>query len=566
MRLLLRRLPARIAPIVLLVVGACGGDPATPDVPAVIAISATSTTVTSGATVQLSGTYTNTKGKLVPGTVLTWSSSAPSVASVTSTGLVTGATAGSATITASYAGTGGTGAASSTVSLTVVAGAPTRLVVVTQPSGAASGVRLTTQPVVEVRDNADNLVTTASVQVSASLVGNGVLSGTATVAAAQGVVRFADLALTGALGNRALQFAATGLATATSGSFALGAGPPALLAFDRDVPVAAEVGVAITPPPIVRLFDNGGNLAATAGVSIRATATAAGIVLANDVAVTDTDGRATFTGLTATSGAATSTLQFTAAGLPALTSRAMSVAPRDTNATPTFITVARTAADTNEKIVVLTAPGATATPFLSARNALQFPVSTGGVTWLVRDASRASVAADGRITGIAEGRTWVVAQATRNPAVADSLLVFVPRSATSPIVRTLMPSYRITTDTFSIVVQVESRDGKPLTAADLELAWPGSQSSPFAPVTALTFTTLRPGVTITQPDGRQVLRMTWVTTTPVSGPVTLFRLNCRVNQRGVGNQVVITLNQLLAGDLTDVTAQASVFNPVVIVP
>jgi hypothetical protein len=34
----------------------------------------------------------------------------------------------------------------------------------------------------------------------------------------------------------------------------------------------------------------------------------------------------------------------------------------------------------------------------------------------------------------------------------------------------------------------------------------------------------------------------------------------------VGNQLVFTLNQLLAGDLSDVTAAASIFQPVVIVP
>ena len=60
--------------------------------------------------------------------------------------------------------------------------------------------------------------------------------------------------------------------------------------------------------------------------------------------------------------------------------------------------------------------------------------------------------------------------------------------------------------------------------------------------------------------------MTWASATPVSGPVQLVRIRAQVNQRGQGNQVVITLNQLLQGDLTDITSITSIFNPVVIIP
>jgi hypothetical protein len=82
-------------------------------------------------------------------------------------------------------------------------------------------------------------------------------------------------------------------------------------------------------------------------------------------------------------------------------------------------------------------------------------------------------------------------------------------------------------------------------------------------VTAIT--PLRAGVASQIVDAQENVRVTWVSATPVSGPVALVRLSCLVNQRGVGNQVVFTLNQLLAGDLTDITSAVSVFNPVVIV-
>jgi len=159
----------------------------------------------------------------------------------------------------------------------------------------------------------------------------------------------------------------------------------------------------------------------------------------------------------------------------------------------------------------------------------------------------------------------VVAQASRTPTVADSILVFVPRNATGPILRATLPSYRISTDTFSIVVEVVARDGRTLSAADLGVAWPGSAAFPFSPFTVTAITPLRAGVVAQIVDAQENVRVTWTSATPVSGVVSLIRLTCRVNQRGVGNQVVFTLNQLLAGDLTDVTGATSVFNPVVIV-
>ena len=179
---------------------------------------------------------------------------------------------------------------------------------------------------------------------------------------------------------------------------------------------------------------------------------------------------------------------------------------------------------------------------------------------------RAAMAADGRITGAREGRTFVVAEASRNTAVADSLLVFVPKTGTGPIIRTTLPSYRITTDTFSIVVQIESRDGQPLSAADLEIAWPGVAAFPYSPFTVTAFSKLRTGVEASQVDAQETLRVTWTSATPVNGPVQLIRLSCRVYTRRAGNQLVIRLNQLLQGDLTDVTASTSVFNPIVIIP
>jgi hypothetical protein len=60
-----------------------------------------------GRTVQLTASARDASGTEVPGIVLTWTSSAPGVAEVSSAGIVTGDTEGTATITAQATGIGG---------------------------------------------------------------------------------------------------------------------------------------------------------------------------------------------------------------------------------------------------------------------------------------------------------------------------------------------------------------------------------------------------------------------------------------------------------------------------
>jgi hypothetical protein len=67
----------------------------------------------------------------------------------------------------------------------------------TQPGGAVSGIPLTTQPVVELLDNARLPVADGSAEVTASLLGTGQLLGTRTVTAVNGVATFTNLAIEG---------------------------------------------------------------------------------------------------------------------------------------------------------------------------------------------------------------------------------------------------------------------------------------------------------------------------------------------------------------------------------
>ncbi len=652
-----------VAAAVLAVLTACGGDPSAPSVPASVTVSAAgSTTVTSGSAVQLTVTYRDTKGQVVNNPTVSWSSSDATIASVANTGFVVAAKAGTATITATVSGTSGT------LPITFTAGAAAKLVVTTQPAGARQRQPLTTQPVVEIRDAADNLVSTSSVGVVVSASVGGV-QGTTVVNAQNGVVRFTDLALLGAAGPRTLLFNSGLLAAGTSAPVDLPPGPPASIVFvgtaprlrsglpagntavvvqlrdqdnnstafagrrivasvtggasaatvtnatavtdaqgravfsaltvsgsagtrtltltadsittpvttnftlaggspvriviDRDMPSSVALNTLLFPGPLVRLVDAFGNLSEERGVTVRATSD--GAVLQNAAANTDSLGRALFGGLQFTSGLGTRTVRFGADGLTGISSRTLTVTAPDTSPQPSTILTARSDADTTVRNIELATTTSALTPYLLARDAQGQPMANPGVQWFARDASVAGVATNGRITGASPGRTFVVAQATRS-AVADSLLVFVPKSGTGPMIRATLPSYRVRTDTFSITFEIVPRDGRSLTAADLEIAWPGSRAGVFSPFNATQFTALRNDVVVQQVDVQQSLRVTWASATPVTGPVQLVRIRAQVNQRNQGNQVVITLNQLLQGDLTDIKDITSIFNPVVIIP
>jgi hypothetical protein len=90
----------------------------TPPSVAVVAVSPPSIAVAVGAITQLQATALAATGAAIPGASFTWSSSAPAVATVSSTGTVTGMAAGTAQITAGSGGTQGQ------ATVTVTAGGP----------------------------------------------------------------------------------------------------------------------------------------------------------------------------------------------------------------------------------------------------------------------------------------------------------------------------------------------------------------------------------------------------------------------------------------------------------
>jgi uncharacterized protein YjdB len=165
-------------------------SPPPPPPPAVASVSVTPATasVVAGQTVQLTATPRDASGNALTGRVVTWASSNTAVATVSSSGLVSGVTAGSATITATSEGQSGQAA------VTVTAPPPVPVATVTvAPATASVAPGQTVQLTATTRDANGNTLTgrvvtwassnTAVATVSSSGLVTGVIAGSVTITA-----------------------------------------------------------------------------------------------------------------------------------------------------------------------------------------------------------------------------------------------------------------------------------------------------------------------------------------------------------------------------------------------
>ncbi len=270
-----------------------GGSGPDANAVATVDVSPSQATITTiGGTQQLGALAKNAQGAVLTGKVFSWSSSATGVATVSSGGLVTAVTEGTATITATADNKNGS--AQITVQLN-----GTHLVFSVQPSATAAGQNIAPAIKVEVRDAQDVLVTSSTATVTLALganPGGATLGGTSMQQAVGGVATFSGLSMTKAATGYTLAATSSGLLDATSQAFDIVAGPVAHLSWVTQ-PVDVEV---LDPMPDVKVkaldaYDNpvGG---ATVSVSI-GHAFADGRTLDADINSTALlpDGVATFT-------------------------------------------------------------------------------------------------------------------------------------------------------------------------------------------------------------------------------------------------------------------------------
>ena len=143
---------------------------------------------------------------------------------------------------------GAYGLASTTVTVTT----PSKIVFVTQPGGAQAGSPLSPQPVVQIQDANGALVPAFNGPVTISFgtnAGAGILGGTATVTAVNGVATFTDLFVNAAGSGYTLVASANNLQSATSAPFTI-------TAPQETAPTATPTSVPTAIPTPVPTFCN----------------------------------------------------------------------------------------------------------------------------------------------------------------------------------------------------------------------------------------------------------------------------------------------------------------------
>jgi len=177
-----------------------------------VTVSPPSATIAAGATVALSATVKDAQGNVMTGQTVTWTSSNTAVATVNSSGVVTGIAAGSATITATCAGKSGTSA------ITVTAPPPPVVTTVTvSPPTATIAAGATVALSATVKDAQGNVMTgqtitwttsnSAAATVNSSGVVTGVAAGSATITATcSGKTGTSGITVTASTGSGTLLF------------------------------------------------------------------------------------------------------------------------------------------------------------------------------------------------------------------------------------------------------------------------------------------------------------------------------------------------------------------------
>ena len=216
----------------------------------------------------------------------------------------------------------------------VVAAPAARLSFTAQPSTAAAGAVIAPPVKVAVRDSVGNVVTASTASITVALTnGTGTagahLGGTVTVSAASGVATFSTLSVDLVGTGYTLTASATGLTSATSGSFNVAAASTSRLSFSVQ-PANVTAGRTISPAVQVAVHDSLGNVVTSSTASITVALSngtgTAGAHLRGTVTVSAANGVATFSTLSVDSVGTGYALAASASGMIGTTSGAFSVA------------------------------------------------------------------------------------------------------------------------------------------------------------------------------------------------------------------------------------------------
>ncbi|MHC9541815.1 MAG: SUMF1/EgtB/PvdO family nonheme iron enzyme [Vulcanimicrobiota bacterium] len=152
----------------------------------------------------------------------------------------------------------------------VTPGAAHHLTFTQDPRNVAAGASITPAMTVEIRDANENLVTSATDNVTIAILNNpgrSTPSGTTTRAAASGVATFEDVSLNKVSTGYTLQASATGITSGTSGGFNVTPGTAHELHFLQQ-PTNVDKGTVITPAVTVEVYDSFGNKVTTSTAAV----------------------------------------------------------------------------------------------------------------------------------------------------------------------------------------------------------------------------------------------------------------------------------------------------------
>lgn len=214
----------------------------------------------------------------------------------------------------------------------------TTLSIVTQPAGAVSGTPFTTQPVLEILDQAGRAMTGYTAQVNAAILtgpAGATLLGSASISPVNGQAVFTDLRIDLADAGYELSFT-SGSLSATSAPFDAAHGAAAQISIILQ-PGGAREGDPLAPQPVVELRDAAGNLCDTDNSTVVQAALAGGstgALLTGVTGVAAVNGVVTFTDLSVDTPGLDYLLSFSGSGLAGASSSLFDVTAGPTQVNP----------------------------------------------------------------------------------------------------------------------------------------------------------------------------------------------------------------------------------------
>src|SRR5207253_2418212 len=214
---------------------------------------------------------------------------------------------------------------------TVTPAAANKLVVTTQPTGSTAGANLTTQPVVKVEDQYNNVVTSDTSTVTVALnAGTGPLQGTLSKAAVAGVATFTNLRLDDASDAKTLRFTDGALTLADATAFTVSPAAANKLAVTTH-PAAATAAATLATHPALPIQDQYNNVVTTDTSTVTVALNVGTGSLQGTLTKAAVNGVATFTNLRIDNASDAKTLRFTDGALTLADANSFTVTPAAAN-------------------------------------------------------------------------------------------------------------------------------------------------------------------------------------------------------------------------------------------